>query len=278
MKKKIRLLAIDIDGTLLDSRFSLSEANREAVVAAQRAGAEIVLVTGRRFALARPIADQLPIGLTLISSGGAVVKSKAGVTLWRQLLPKEQARAVLALAGAERKFAFLLFDREGPGQVMAEHAEPSHPSVARYLERSRPYLKQVARLEDALDEDPIQVLFAGGVAPLRELERRLRQASCAHAVSLARTEYPQRDLTLLDVLDRGCNKGRALARLASERGVRADEVMAIGDNWNDREMLEFAGLPVLMANSSEELQQAGWALTGSNDENGVAAAIAKYVL
>lgn len=278
MKNTIRLLAIDIDGTLLDSRFQLSETNREAVVAARRAGAQIVLVTGRRFTIARPIAEQFPIDLMLVTSGGAVVKSKDGTPLWRQLLPKEQARAVLAAAGGDRKFAFLLFDREGPGQIVAEDLAPAHPSVERYLERSRPYLRQLAPLENALSEDPIQVLFAGAVAPLRALERRLRQAPCAGGVSLARTEYLQRDLILLDVLDRDCNKGRALARLASELRVRSHEVMAIGDNWNDREMLEFAGLPVLMGNSAAELKQTGWALTDSNNDNGVAAAIRKYLL
>ncbi len=278
MKNRIRLLAIDIDGTLLDTRFQLSQANRQAVLAAREAGVEIVLVTGRRFGSALPIVQQLPIDLTVISSGGAVVKSKTGATLWRQLLRKEQARAVLAAAGRDRKFAFLLFDREGVGQIVTETLQPEHPSARRYLERSRPDLKQVARLEDALTEDPIQVLFAGALAPLRQLEEKLKHAPFAHSISLARTEYPLRDLILLDVLDRACNKGRALARWAAHRGLRAQETMAIGDNWNDREMLEFAGLPVLMGNSSEELKQTGWAVTGSNDEDGVAAAITRYLL
>jgi hydroxymethylpyrimidine pyrophosphatase-like HAD family hydrolase len=97
-------------------------------------------------------------------------------------------------------------------------------------------------------------------------------------VSFGLTEYPARDLSLMDVLDRGCNKGAALAWWAERRGIAREEVMAIGDNWNDREMLEWAGLPVLMGNSSEELKQNGWAVTARNDESGVAAAIERFLL
>ena len=94
--------------------------------------------------------------------------------------------------------------------------------------------------------------------------------------STALTEYEQRDLSILDVIERGCSKGAALAEWARRRAIRREEVMAIGDNWNDRDMLEFAGLPVLMANSAAELKALGWAVTLSNDEAGVAAAIRSY--
>ena len=278
MQTPIRLVAIDIDGTLLDSRFQLSEANRRAVRAAHERGAEIVLVTGRRFTFAQPIAAQFSLALTVIASNGALVKSEDGRTLWRQLLPREQARAVLVAAGPFRERALLLFDREAAGQIVVENIDPSHAPVDGYFKRNRAYLLQVKRLEDALTEDPIQVLFAGPVAPLRELDQLLRRAPCAEAISVTRAEYPQRDFTLLDVLDRGCNKGRALARYAAARGFAREETLAIGDNWNDREMLEFAGLAVVMGNSDAELRQAGWALTASNDEDGVALALEKFLL
>ena len=112
---------------------------------------------------------------------------------------------------------------------------------------------------------------------MQALAQQLARASCASAVSLARTEYPARDLTLLDILDQGCSKGAALSDWTTARHIRSEEVMAIGDNWNDREMLEFAGLPVLMGNSSPDLKRAGWAVTASNDENGVAQAIKKFI-
>jgi hypothetical protein len=278
MRRRIRLLAIDIDGTLLDSRAEVSSANREAIAAAKQRGVEIVLVTGRRHASARKIAATLPIETPLISSGGALVRDAGGATLHRHLLPAAKARAVLTDAGPWRRSALLLFDREGKGQVVTEDLNPAHEPVEGYFARNREFLEQVVPLEEALTEDPLEVLFVGPVAPLRELERRLAESPSAAGVSFGLTEYPARDLSLMDVLDRGCNKGAALAWWAGRLGIAREDVMAIGDNWNDREMLEWAGLPVLMGNSSAELKKNGWAVTSSNDESGVAAAIERFLL
>ncbi len=278
MKRGIRLLAIDLDGTLLNTQSQISDANRRAVVAAHERGVEIVVVTGRRSAFALPMAAQLGCPVTLLASNGAVAKDASGGTRYQQLLAAAKAREVLAAVGAGRGHALLLFDRDGKGQIAVESLDPAHEPVEGYFKRNEQYLEQVIPLEKALTEDPIQVLFAGSVEAIRTIERKLRQTRVAAEVSIALAEYPQRDLSLLDVLERGCNKGSALAHWAAQRGIAADEIMAIGDNWNDREMLEFAGLPVLMANSSEELKRNGWAVTGSNDEDGVAAAIEKYLL
>jgi Cof subfamily protein (haloacid dehalogenase superfamily) len=278
MKRRIRLLAIDLDGTLLNTQSQISEGNRRAVVAAHERGVEIVVVTGRRSAFAQPMAAQLGCAVTLLASNGAVAKDASGGTPYRQLLTAAKAREVLAAVGEGRAHALLLFDREGKGQIAVESLDPAHEPVEGYFQRNEQYLEQVIPLEKALTEDPIQVLFAGSVEAIRNIERKLRQARVAGEVSIALAEYPQRDLSLLDVLERGCNKGVALAWWTEQRGIGREEVMAIGDNWNDREMLEFAGLPVLMANSSEELKRNGWAVTGSNDEDGVAAAIEKYLL
>ncbi len=278
MKRRIRLLAIDLDGTLLNSESQISEANRRAVVAAHEHGVEIVVVTGRRAAFAGPMAAQLGCPVTLLSSNGAVVKDADGATRHRQLLPATKAREVLRAVGEGRAHALLLFDREGKGQIAVENLDPAHEPVEGYFKRNEKYLEQVIPLEAALTEDPIQVLFAGGVEAIRTVHQNLRQARVAATVSIALAEYLQRDLSLLDVLERGCNKGTALARWAAERSIPTSEIMAIGDNWNDREMLDFAGLPVLMGNSSEELKRSGWAVTGGNNEDGVAVAIEKYLL
>jgi hydroxymethylpyrimidine pyrophosphatase-like HAD family hydrolase len=88
-----------------------------------------------------------------------------------------------------------------------------------------------------------------------------------------RTQYDHRDLCILDILNRECSKGHALRRWAEERRVSREQIMAIGDNYNDLEMLEFAGLAVVMGNASEEMKQNGWKVTASNAENGVAQAV-----
>ena len=127
-------------------------------------------------------------------------------------------------------------------------------------------------------EDPIQVMFVGLCTPIRDALAKLEQLPFADEFTLSFTEYLTRDLSVLDVLGRGVSKGAALADWARHRGIHREEVMAIGDNWNDRDMLEFAGLPVVMGNSVEGLKSQGWAVTLSNDENGLAEAIRKYAL
>lgn len=278
MTRAIRLLAIDLDGTLLNSQFEVSARDRDAVVAAARLGVEIVLITGRRYATACKMAAQLPVEATVISSSGALIRDARGATLRRHLLPAAKARAVLEATHPAPGSALLLFDRNGKGEVVTEGLDPAHEPIAGYFQRNQEYLEPVVPLTAALTEDPIEVLFIGAVEAVRELAQRLARAPVAASVSVGLAEYPQRDLSLLDVLDRGCHKGAALAWLAGQRSINREEVMAIGDNWNDREMLEFSGLPVLMANSSEELKRSGWAVTASNDENGVAAAIERFLL
>jgi len=278
MKYRIRLLAIDIDGTLLDSRFQLSAANRDAVVAAHKSGLEVILVTGRRYSIAQPIAAQLPVPLTLITSNGALVKSSAGATLDRLMLPRHEAAKVLAATQACRQNTALFFDREGPGQIVVEELDRSHLPLDRYMKLHWNTLQQVKSLTEALVEDPIQILFIGPAGPMRILYDTLRDSACGAAVSLARTEYVDRDLSLVDVLAPGCNKGTALARHARRIAINPQEIMAIGDNWNDLEMLEFCGLPVLMGNSTAELKEKGWAVTAGKDQDGVAQAIWKYLL
>ncbi len=274
----VKLIAIDIDGTLLDSRWQLSEANREAIVAAATRGIEVALVTGRRFDFARPIAEQLPCALTMIVNNGALIKSKEGTTRLRHLLPREVARNVLEATPQFRVGAAVVFDRPRENQVIFEQIDWEDPGRKSYFERNREFIAQVSPLEDCLTQDPIQVMYSGAVEVMREAEAVLRALPWAGRFALAVTKYEHRNFGLLDVLHPACSKGAALAEWASLRGFPRDEVMAIGDNLNDREMLEYAGLPVVMGNSVRELKTLGWRETLTNDQDGVAAAILAYAL
>ena len=113
---------------------------------------------------------------------------------------------------------------------------------------------------------------------MREAEARLRGAAFAEEFRLAVTAYEQKDFAMIDVIPPGCSKGSTLAEWATLRGIAREEILAIGDNHNDLEMLSFAGIPVVMGNSVAELKTYGWHETGSNDENGVASAIEKFAL
>ena len=101
----------------------------------------------------------------------------------------------------------------------------------------------------------------------------LAASSLSQQITVLRTEYPIRDLSIVDVLNQGCSKGHALERWANYRGIPREQVMAVGDNYNDVEMLAFAGVPFIMGNASVELRERGWQVTLPNDRNGVAAAI-----
>jgi Cof subfamily protein (haloacid dehalogenase superfamily) len=274
----VRLIAIDIDGTLLDSRWQVPDANREAIARAVAAGIEVALVTGRRFDFARPIADLLSCPLTLIVNNGAVIKSQDGVTRLRHLLPREVGLAVLAATLEFRAGTAVVFDRPREGQIIYEQIDWEDPGRKSYFERNREFIAQVSPLEACLTEDPIQVMYSGPVGRMREVEAVLRAMPARDPFSLAVTLYEARNFGLVDVIRQGCSKGAALAEWARVRGLTPAEVMAIGDNLNDREMLEYAGVPVVMGNSVPELKQLGWRETLTNDEGGVAAAIEAYAL
>jgi hydroxymethylpyrimidine pyrophosphatase-like HAD family hydrolase len=117
------------------------------------------------------------------------------------------------------------------------------------------------------------MMFCGTIAQMREAQRTILKAAMDREITILKTEYEARNLSMLDILNAGCSKGHALERWALHRGYHRNQVMAIGDNFNDVEMLEFAGLPFIMGNACEELKQNGWALALPNDQSGVAAAV-----
>lgn len=274
----VRLIALDIDGTLLDSRWQVSEANRNAIAEATRRGIEVALVTGRRYDFAMPVARQLDIPLTMIVNNGALVRSNDGRTRLRHLLARRVAKQVLQLTKSWRDGAAVIFDRPIENQLMLERLDPDDSLRYAYYSRNKEFIGFANPLETCLTEDPIQVMLSGKVAPMRDAERALRGAPFADEYALAVTMYERRDFAMIDVLNPICSKGASLAEWATLSGYAREEVMAIGDNHNDLEMLTFAGIPVVMGNSVPELKVFGWHETRSNDENGVAHAIEQFAL
>ena len=273
----IRLLATDIDGTLLNPQFKISDGDLQALRRAHAAGIEVVLVTGRRHTFALPIAQQLGFDLWLISSNGAVTRSLAGETFHRDLMPAESCRR---LCGAMQEFrgnTVLTFDQETKGAIVLERLDELGASIRRWLEKNMEYIEFVIPIEKSLVTDPVQTMFCGTMARMNQALLALAGAGMDGSVTVLRTEYPERDLSMIDVLNAGCSKGHALERWAKRRGYRREQVMAIGDNHNDVEMLEFAGHPVIMGNACEELRSRGWTVTLGNDACGIAAAVEAVV-
>ena len=297
------MIAVDMDGTLLATGGQVSAANREALAAAQAAGIEFVVATGRRhsYAMRQLRALELPESNLLVSSNGAVVRTIGGRLIRRALMTRDSSERLFAHLGEFRNALVVTFDCVGPdgederGALVVEELADLHASIDKWMIANAPYIEHVKPIERCLERgQPIQMMLCGTVERMRRAEALLRSMPGVQAadtdgltvdgeveITLHRTEYPERDLSIVDILPAGASKGAALALLAEERGIAMSEVMAIGDNWNDLSMLEVAGYPVLMANAPVELltmaDERGWAITRSNDEDGVAWAIAPFL-
>lgn len=271
----VRLVAIDIDGTLVDSRGRLPEANRDAIAAVVAAGVHVALVTGRSYPFARDVAGALPASVTIIASNGAVERTLDGVGVAQRLLSRERAQAVLQHTQRFRSTSALIFDRDTHAHVVAESMDWSHPQRLSYWRARQHLIARATPLEAALTEDPVQVMFNGTVSEMRAVHALV---SGVEGVSIFQTEYEHRNFALVDVMAQAATKGVALAARASALGLTAAEVMAIGDNLNDLPMLDYAGLPVIMGNAVQGLRGRGFTETGSQDEAGVAAALRRHVL
>lgn len=274
----IKLIALDIDGTLLNSRWEVSPANRAALAEATRRGIEVALVTGRRYDFALPVIQQIDSPLTMIVNNGAMVRDKDGVTQLRHLLPKDTAFRVVQATSPWRECTSVVFDRPKGNQVIVEKIDFEDGIRGMYYRRNREFLGQVAPLEKCLTEDPIQVMLAGPVAPMREAESVLRTVQFSKEFTVAVTLYEDKDFSMIDVIHPSITKGSALSEWAALRNMASADILAIGDNHNDLEMLSFAGIPVVMGNGVPELKARGWHVTLSNDEDGVAAAIWQFAL
>jgi hypothetical protein len=267
-----------MDGTLLPNvAQSPSERNARALRAAQNAGITVAIATGRRMAYTVPLLEGLGLraDTPLITSNGAVIRTLDDQPIDRCLM---EARVARGLCGLLRPFGVLVFtfDRPGRGELVLEDLEQVHGRIALWVEANRNAIEVLKPLEQAFNdgEDPIQGMVAGGLNRMREAEQALKVSEWSGSCECVRTEYPVRDLSILDLLPRGVSKGWALEQLAGRLGVSRSETMAIGDNWNDVDMLEWAGQGVIMGNAAGELRTMaklrGWKQAPPNEEDGVA--------
>lgn len=283
----IRLLALDLDGTLLDSRGQISERNHLAIQNARDNGVSVALVTGRRFRDSQPIALKLGLDVPLISHNGALTKHAATLQTVSVLpLPLPAARHALRIGRQAGADALLSDDHEGLGILVYDHLRGDNSAAQRYVSWARRIhgeegahaVQQVGSLEAYLDHEPIHLAFSGNCAEMDQLEETLKSELGA-SVKILGTKYPEQDFTLLDVLNPEASKGAGVAAAATELGATRDEIMAIGDNYNDLEMLLFAGTGVVMANAPLTLREIGGLHpTASNIEDGVALAIEEFIL
>ena len=284
----ISLLALDLDGTLLDSRGNITERNRVAIDNAREQGVHVALVTGRRFRDSRPVALELGLDVPLISHNGALTKHAETLQTVSVLpLPVAAAREALRVGRTTGADALLSDDHEGLGVLVYDHIRGGNSAAHRYItwarrihgeEEGARAVQQVNSLEEYLDHNPIHLSFSGGCEEMDQLEEILN-SELGSTVKILSTKYLEQDFTLLDVVNPAASKGAGVAAAAAELGVDRDEIMAIGDNYNDLEMLLFAGTGVVMANAPLSLREiAGLHPTASNGDDGVALAIEQFIL
>src|ERR1044072_8044759 len=257
----IRLIALDLDGTLLDSRGRVPERNRAAIDEARGRGVRLALVTGRRFRDARPLALELGLDVPVIAHNGALTKHAESLeTVAAVFMPVEAARAVVRVGREHGADALVSDDHVGAGLLVYDHISPGNTALAKYVEWSRRVvgeeaaaaIRQGGALHASLDHDPLHVAFSGGCAAMERLAEVMKE-ELGGSVRLLLTLYPKMDFALLDVLPPGASKAAGLAAVAAEQGLTREEVMSVGDNFNDLEMLEWAGTGVLMGNADPGL-------------------------
>jgi Cof subfamily protein (haloacid dehalogenase superfamily) len=274
----IKLLALDIDGTLLTPHGEITPRNSAAINSARQSGVQIVLVTGRRFNSARELAQRLDMGAPLISHNGALTKNVETLeTLDYHPLDIGTARAIIGFGRECGADMICCDDPHGLGKMVIEGVSEENKSLHRYLDKYRDSVSVVSDLLEYVDHPPIQIMFSGRCDPMDDYAERLNAAMDGR-IQLFKTRYRSADLTILDALSATASKGASLATIAKNHGVAREEIMAVGDNHNDLTMLRYAGLGVVMANAEDELKRMGFELTSSNEEDGVAEAIEKHIL
>jgi Cof subfamily protein (haloacid dehalogenase superfamily) len=284
----IKLLALDLDGTLLDSKGKIPAANLEAIRRAEKKGVLVTIATGRRFRDARPVGLELELNAPLITHNGALLKyAQTLETVAVSLLSNETVREILRVGREFGADALLSCDPHGKGTLLYDTISAENIPLLKYIvwskhlhgDEAEEAVLHVPNLADALDgAETVHVSFSGKCVPMRELEMTL-QNELNETATILTTVYPRLDFTLIDILPPDASKGIGLEKLTVIENLTPENVMVVGDNFNDLQMLEFAGTPVVMGNAAPALlENDNFHQTLSNDENGVAAAIERFIL
>jgi Cof subfamily protein (haloacid dehalogenase superfamily) len=274
----IKLVALDIDGTLLDSRGELPPENAEAIAYVVRQGIKLILVTGRRWGMGRRVSQSLQLPFPLVVHNGALIKSPVtSTTLSSCFIDQETATAILAATKDYLPYTILHRDWSVNGQMVVHPACLENLIMQNYLAQLPESVLPTASLAGMIDPDLIQVMFGGELTIMLEIEKALQASGWVDRVKLTKTYYPERNLGILDLLHNNCSKRAALQFLAAYYGVQREEILAIGDNHNDLEMLEYAGTGVVVANCVDDLKGRGFWETSSNNACGVAKALRRYI-
>ncbi|MGI8916108.1 MAG: Cof-type HAD-IIB family hydrolase [Chloroflexota bacterium] len=270
----VRLLVLDIDGTLLDPSGQLTALTVQAVRDAVAHGCIVTLATGRRFRTARPIADALGLELPILVQNGALIKdSRTGEVLYHRHLATAGATCAIQYlweAGAQPIIYENAFLGEG---VFTGPASRDGPVNGPYFDRYDGLQRHETMAALLPSEPPLEVSAVDDATRLKAIAPGLVHPG----LRVITTTYSS-SAGFLEVLDAQCSKGEALLALAHRFDIAMAQTMAIGDNLNDLELMMAAGIGIAMGNARPEVQAVADIVTDSNAEDGVAMAISRHVL
>lgn len=284
----IKLLALDLDGTLLNSKGKISDENKQAIRKAEEKGVLVTIATGRRFRDARPVALEAEFNAPVITHNGALLKfAQTLETVAAATIKAETVTEILRVGNALCGNALLSADPHGKGTLYYDKVSEQNVPLQKYIawskmlhgDEAEAAIVHVENLDEIVEKvETVHVSFSGRCEPMFEMQKILND-ELKDSVNILATVYTHLDFTLLDVLPPGASKAHGVNELAKLNDLTSENVMCIGDNFNDLEMLEYAGTPVLMGNSAPELlEREDFFTTLSNDEHGVAAAIERFIL
>ena len=284
----IKLLALDLDGTLLNSKGKISDENKSAIRKAEEKGVLVTIATGRRFRDARPVAIEAEFNAPIITHNGALLKfARTLETVASSTIKTETVAEVLRVGNALCGNALLSADPHGKGTLYYDKVSEQNVPLQKYIawskmlhgDEAEAAIIHVPNLDEIVEKvETVHVSFSGRCEPMFEMQKILND-ELKDSVNILATVYTHLDFTLLDILPPGASKAHGVNELAKLNDLTSENVMTIGDNFNDLEMLEYAGTPVLMGNSTPELlEREDFFTTLSNDEHGVAAAIERFIL
>ena len=269
-----RLVALDLDGTLLDSALQVRQRTLEALQRIREQGIQAMIVTGRHHTAARAYWHQLNLELPAICCNGTYVydfsnnKPLAGDPLTR-----DEARRLLAVVREHPVHAMIYVDEAMTYEAHGPHMAGMLCWSATLPEPLRPRVEPVDSFDRLIDEASVLWKFliaSEDSAALEHFETVIRscpELSCVRSAG-----------NRLDISRAGVSKGRRLAEFIAQQGIQPHEVIAFGDQNNDKEMLELAGLGVAMGNSRQEVRDCADWVTGSNDSDGIADVLHRFVL
>jgi Cof subfamily protein (haloacid dehalogenase superfamily) len=269
-KQPIQLIAIDIDGTLLNSQHLLTERVEKALKAAMAKGVQVILATGKTYHSGEHIVKKLGLTTPGVYVQGTTSYNADGTLRSQITLDPRVARQVITFA-EDRGYDVAIYS--GQRILVRKLEERFKDLTTKYHE---PTGEQVGPLQNLLDTIPVNKLLL--VAPGDERRIKALRWQLSMQVDRGARLLNAGISDMLEVLPPGVSKGAGVKSLIKELGIPADAMMAIGDAENDVEMLQIAGMGVAVGNACQEAKDAANVVVASNDEDGVAEAVERFVL